>query len=512
LLSLAAAAGPASAETGRQPAALDYAGVYGLRDAQPWLTGTGVRVAVVARSMTYVDGLPMNDYRPYAAHRCFAGASLLFHDRQDVPAGISVHETAIASILLGRDPNVYLDGLGTFSYEGAAPEVSAEFYEFWYFLTSNVFPSRRPAADIVSIGLGVQFEDWWTRGIDAMAEKYGIPVVAGIGNGLAAHDSTLFPAAGSNAIAVGVIEGVRSDDPRESLSRFWLPRCTSSSCGPTDDNRSKPDIVAPGRCIAADADGGFLVTPACSSYATPVVAGAASLLMQAAKADPNLREAAGENAATVIKALLLTSAKKLAYWHKGAIDAGDDHVVPLDYTQGAGAVDAKAAYNLLSAGKQPPGQVRPIGWDSSSLPLESTSAATYFIDANDIAGKIITATLVWNRHYEQAYPFRHDTASDVDLSLELWAYDQTGARLVDYSDSPVDNVEHIRHTADSNSLYAIVVRQSDRNTKVSSAGENYAFAWQVTDAPAADPTWYDLNGDGQINLQDLFALSSILGF
>jgi hypothetical protein len=493
----------------KQPAALDYVGVYKLREAQPQLTGAGIRIAAVGRSMTYSsEGLPMNDYRPSTAHKSLGRGAFAFHDNQEMSAGVSFHETAVASILFGSDPNASFDKLGTFAYEGVTPEASGDFYEFWHFLTANVFPSRRPDADVVTISLGSPFEDWWTRGIDAMAEKYGLPIVAGIGNGRAAHDSVLFPAAGSNVIAVGVIEEVRSNDLMAGLTNFWLPQPLSSSCGPTDDNRAKPDIVAPGRCIVADgvSTSAFLITPSCSSYATPIVAGTIGLLAQSAKADPNLKDALGEGSASVMKAILLTSARKLPYWHKGAAGSEDDHLVPLDYAQGAGRLDAVAADELLRSGKQASGQVGQTGWDLAALPLDGATANNYIMDGNDIAGKTITATLTWNRHYQQTYPFAHDTARDTDLSLELWAVDGSGLRLADHSDSHTDNLEHISFVADANARYMLLVRLSDNGVTNPAASEKYAIAWRVSRTPVKDAAWYDLNGDGVVNAADLMKL------
>lgn len=505
-------AGQSLAAPARQPAGLDYAGIYALRDAQPQLTGAGVDVAVVGRSMTYTDGVPMNDYRPLATHDIFGGAKMDFHDSSPESAGVSLHETAVASILFGRDPNASFGLLGAFRYEGVTPEASGQFHEFWHFLRSEVYASARPKADVVTISLGSQFEDWWTRGIDAMAEKYGLPIVAGIGNGTSAYDSVLFPAAGSNVIAVGAIQEIHSDDVSASLSHFWLPQPATSSCGPTDDNRAKPDLVAPGKFVVADGGtpSGFAVTPTCSSYATPVVAGVIALLAQATKADPNMADAMGEGSAGVMKAVLMTSARKLPWWHKGAPGTEDDHLVPLDYSQGAGAVDAQAAYKLLEAGEQKAGEVGTAGWDYAAIGLDGASRQSYLFSTATTAGKTVTATLVWNRHYRQTYPFEHDAAADTDLAMELWAYDSTGAWLADYSDSHTDNLEHISFVAEPNTQYFLTVRLSEAATP-RTASEKYAIAWRIADTPVKDASWYDFNGDGKADLFDVLSLSKTLG-
>lgn len=104
-----------------QPQALNYAGIYQLRQLDPNLTGTGITFAVIARSMTYADGRPQNDYRPAAYHNCFADALLSFHDHRQIPPGISPHSTAICSILAGSDKNAFDELLGSFDHQVQHP-------------------------------------------------------------------------------------------------------------------------------------------------------------------------------------------------------------------------------------------------------------------------------------------------------------------------------------------------------------------------------------------------------
>ncbi len=274
------------------------------------------------------------------------------------PAGISAHSTAVCSILLGRDPNAYNEQIGGFHYEGVVPDAQADVYEFWSFLVNNVFPCSAPDANVITADIGYQFEDWWTRGIEAMAQKYGLTVVVGIGNGSNASDPVLFPGAGGNVIGVGVVKSVESNDVTTGLSRFALVYPEYSSKGPTSDGRCKPDIVAPGNCLAAIADEPNLYEPTgtWSSFATPIVAGTAGLLIQQASLDPNLQQVAARDGGNcVIKSVLLNSATKLPYWHKGRLTKDDDHDVPLDYLQGAGMVNAVGASSQLLAGQHLPG-------------------------------------------------------------------------------------------------------------------------------------------------------------
>ncbi len=138
-----------------QPKGLEHAGIYALRQINPNLTGDGVKFAVICRSITYIDDEPQNDYRPDIEHNCFKASSLSFYDLGQPPAGISLHSTAICSILLGEDPDAFNPQIGKFHFQGTAPQAQADIYEFWHFLTNNVFEHVPPDADIVTIGNGI---------------------------------------------------------------------------------------------------------------------------------------------------------------------------------------------------------------------------------------------------------------------------------------------------------------------------------------------------------------------
>ncbi len=506
---------------GLQPQGLSNAGIYALRQMEPSLTGSGVKLAVICRSITYIDGKPQNDYRPSAEHNCFKGKEFVFHDKGELPAGISPHSTAICSILFGEDPNGSGPQLGQFYYQGVLPQAQADIYEFWHFLINNVYADRPGDVDIVTASIGNQFEDWWTRGIESLAERYGLIVVAGIGNGSNVHDPLLYPAASANVIGVGVVDSVNSEDLATNLAHFALAYPEHSSFGPTSDGRCKPDIVAPGNCLAADANepNGYEATGNWSSFSTPIVAGTIGLLVQKAKEDPNLSLAVSpEGGNCVIKAILLNSATKLPYWHKGRLEKDDDHEAPLDYIQGAGMLNAVGAYEHLIAGTNKPGDCPAIGWDLNQLQRSENPQNIYKITLTQAAGKFITATVVWNRHYNSTYPFEAVPEKDSDLRLELWAVDledRNNDYLLDYSDSSVDNVEHIYAAPDANYTdYEIVISYSaidDQNQP--DATQRYGLAWNVSELQDSNSIfWYDLNADGIVDEQDFsIFLDNLLG-
>jgi len=497
-----------------QPASLIWVGIERLRQIEPNLTGAGVRFAVISRSITYKDGQPQDDYRPDVNHNCFSNKHFRFYDEAVSQPGVSRHSTAICSILFGQDANAVKLSSRQVGYRGVVPDARADVYEFWHFLKSKVFPSSPLQADILTAGMGVQYPQWWSRGIERMCQEQGLLVVGAIGNGSDVADPVLYPAAGANAIGVGVVDSVQSSDVNVSLSHFSLTQPEHSSFGPSADLRCKPDIVAPADCLIASVDkpNQYEAAGNWSSFSMPVVAGTLGMLVQKAKADPNLSMAlpSTKGGNCVLKAILLNSAEKLPYWHKGLLSREDDHNVPLDYAQGAGMVDAVAAYENLVSGRVEPNGVSPAGWDNNKLSADSGIGYVYSIELDNGDEKMLSATLVWNKHYEAAYPFNPQPERDSDLRLELWAVDANNPDnnyLVDYSDSPNDNVEHIYHRTDAGYSDYILVVLNNGAIDANFGESRYALAWSVTDSRQADAAereicWFDLEADGIIDIND----------
>jgi hypothetical protein len=489
-----------------QPEGFDSIRINMLRQQEPNLTGQGTTVALVCRSITYIEGSPQNDYMPDLIHHCFAETKLDLYNDTEIPAGISEHSTAICSILFGKDSEQLTE---PFEYQGLVCDANAQVFEFWYFLKNEVFNNVRPQADVISVSAGSVFDEWWTRGIESLAEQYGTVIVAGIGNGSDSYDLPLYPAAGSNVIAIGVA----GSEPAQSGDGFSWARPENSTGGPTEDNRCKPDLVAPGNYLVAETNEPNLyhLSGNYSSFATPAAAGTAALLIQKAKADANTAEVlTGQNSNCVIKAILMNTAVKLPYWHKGKLSKDDDHEAPLDFMHGSGVLDAYAAYNTLATGRYRSGEVPDEGWDLGNISQEQAPERRYRFTIADPNNKQITITAVWNRHYQKQYPFDSIPEQDADIQLELWAYDKDGVRedvLLDYSDSKTDNIEHIYTAADANYTdYEIIISFADDEPEKGLA-ENYGLAWRVTNVNLPhDKQWYDLNRDGQVNKKDIGVL------
>jgi len=500
-----ASAGAAQTAPDRHGGALDRIGVYALRDGEPGLDGAGVRIAAVCRSATYLAGQPQDDYQPDTTHPCLVDAGIVFEDPLAALHGASAHATTVAAILVGRDPAA-IDPQGAVGlYEGAAPAAALHVHEFWRFVRNHVLAGRPVEADIVTLSLGMTFDDWWTRGMQHLAERDGVVIIAPAGNGTAVRDPLLYPAAGPNVIAVGTVDAVIGEDgPR--LDDFGLPQATHSSVGPAMDGLCKPDLVAPSNVLVPDG-AGYGPAGNWSSYAAPVVSGTAALLIQQAQADPQLAEVLGrEGFGCLVRAILMNSARKLPFWHKGGPTVDDDHEVPLDYLQGAGMVDAPAALEQFRAGPGGFGSVRSVGWDLNVIEKDGLLENVYAV-AVEPGDAAVEATLVWNRHYESQFPFEPRSADDTNLRLEVWAVDPDrpeNARLLDYSDSPLDNVEHVHCRVDpAYPGIEIVVRCNGPVTPTETGTETYALAWRTTGEKwSADPWWGDLNADGLVDRTD----------
>lgn len=499
-----------------EPAALDFTNTRALWNTDPNLSGDNILIGAICRSATYINDTPQNDYLFNMRHNSLYDADVLFMDNTNAYSGISEHATSIGGLLLGLDENATHPHIGTFNYRGACPDASVNVYEFEQFSILHLLGEQSIKEDIILLSLGDIFEDWWTRALEKAAAEKDFLVVASVGNGANAYTpKPLYPGAGSNVLGVGVVDSITDIDGNINQSDFSTPKADNSSAGPTEDNRCKPDIVAPGTALvpAADNENGYHLKTNWSSLAGPVVAGTAALLKQKALSDPSLKEAFDQpGQSLVIKSVLMNSAKKLPYWHKGQITDTDDHEAPLDYTQGAGLLDALAAYEQLTAGKQKSGSVKTSGWDSRTLEdVESTY--TYGFNVTE-PNQIITATLCWNRIYESEYPFKHLLEQDADLRIELWGIDpNTPDRrvLVDYSDSVNDNVEHIYFTTRPEyPAYAIRVRFNEDPPAKTPLKQQFALAWSVgPDRQIDNPWWNDLNADNQIDKLDQFIYNLI---
>src|SRR5207248_2225856 len=164
---------------------------------------------------------------------------------------------------------------------------------------------------LVTSSGGVPIQDFVTDvSYDNYVSFHGFTnvVVSGVGNsGKPSSPSTAF-----NGIAVGAYQG-------------------TTAVGPTTDGRSKPDITAPASA---------------TSFSTPLVSGAAAILVQAGlRGDGGgAATAAAASDARTVKALLLNGASKPTGWTHSI-------TAPLDPTYGAGILNVYNSYVQLTGGQ-----------------------------------------------------------------------------------------------------------------------------------------------------------------
>jgi hypothetical protein len=247
-----------------------------------------------------------------------------------------------------------------------------------------------------------------------------------------------------------------------------------NSIGPTLDNgRAKPDITAPATA---------------TSFSTPLVAGAAALLLQAGLRGDGGGDTNSPADIRTVKALLLNGAIKPAGWT-------NSNSSPLDARYGAGVLNVFNSYKQLAGGKHacivsqtvsaggahPPtgatGTVAVLsGWDfntntSSSIPSAQDGVNHYYFNVTNGAGQAAftaTATLVWNRQQNQTN-INH---------LDLFLYNCANSNLVASSTSLVDNVEHLWLPQLPPGRYDLQVWMSASGINPVNNSEPYALAWE----------------------------------
>ncbi len=301
---------------------------------------------------------------------------------------------------------------------GVSPQVAhVDNYEGNYFYESNILTGLPIQAKIVNqsfiFGTNPPQQILDTQ-YDNYAAQHNVLFVSGAGN----SGPPSAPATAYNGIGVGAYGG-------------------DSSVGPTTDNgRSKPDITVPAGV---------------TSFSTPYVAGAATVLLQAAlRGDgggPSTTNAAAD--IRTLKALLLNGAIKPTNWTHTS-------TAPLDVRYGAGILNLFNSYKQLAAGKytftestapsvggaHPPGGgagnvASLIGWDNASIAgtVLADKVNHYYFTLPVASAKTFTftSTLVW---------LRQAGVSNAK-NLDLFLYDRSNSNLLASSVSTVDNVEHL---------------------------------------------------------------------
>ncbi|NNM85223.1 MAG: S8 family serine peptidase [Phycisphaerales bacterium] len=453
----------------------DAIGLDQLLAVAPGLNGSGVAVAQVESG-----GSSGNSFE---ANPAIAGSGVAFTYINSSGAVSTGYNAA--------NESGHADAVGQYFYGssgGVAPGVSSVYnYSANYFLNSvvgaNGFITNPPAiaAKVVNqsfiiqsgqgLGATTAQEAQANIAYDNYTDTYGTIFVSAVGNGsyTQMYSEINPPATAYNSIAVAAIGG-------------------SSGYGPTDDFRSKPDISAPGSE---------------TSYATPLVAGAAALLVQAGsqgegyQASNGMTQSAYSAAATderTVKALLLNGAVKPTGWSHTASQ-------PLDTHYGAGVLNVYNSYEQLAAGRTSYSQANNttvataahpvtqlVGWDFNTVHSGSQAPGVnhYSFSLPTVAKGAaydLTATLVWNIGITNSVGYSQALQTSLD-NLDLALYNSAGVQVAS-SDSSVDNVQQLYLTGLTAGNYDLQVVGLPLDG--SATNVQYSLAWSFQDPPGTVP-------------------------
>jgi len=264
--------------------------------------------------------------------------------------GTHFHATHVAGTAAGSGKRSSEEGGASRQWRGMAPAADIASYDF-----NNASSDYEEAIgtydiDVTNnswgIGVGEGYAncdklgdyDGLARGFDELvtgSEGKRVTIVFSAGNfrssgqcgiiGTGGYRSLPPPAPAKNIITVGATESTS-----DNMTDF-------SSWGPTDDGRLKPDVVAPG----CDTDGKGYINSTLpgntyggagwcgTSMSSPVVAGAAALIIQAVR-----KEQGSDPLPSTVKALLVHAAKDLG-------EPGPD------YENGFGRIDARSSVDRV---------------------------------------------------------------------------------------------------------------------------------------------------------------------
>lgn len=253
-----------------------------------------------------------------------------------------------------------------------------------------------------------------------------------------------------------------------------------------------------------------------TSFASPIVAGGASLVSSAAHTLPSLATNAEASQSMVIKALLLTGADKTSGWNNGQVtNVGVVTTTQsLDWAAGAGRMNLSRTFDLqvngqagvsgASAGSQ--GSIKSSGWDFGASLIGVNNDYT-FADVL-LGGSAFTTSLSWmrNRYFDEATTDYADVAQ-ANLNISLWALGSDGAfqTKVGESLSLYNTVEHLSFNLPQTGVYGLRVSYGG-NTFDNTAGhiwgtagyaQDYGVAWGGTGVTTL--YWSTATNSGQWN-------------
>jgi hypothetical protein len=447
---------------------------------------------------------------------------------------IDQHATWVGHALGGRDPGTY--GPNTFTrgiadgatlWSGAIAtgfgpgtsffDTDASVASTYVAILKNGVGPNRETADVFNSSWGFTDPTGFntqTMGVDGLINRTGVVGVASAGNSGPGGNTVGGIGAGYNTITVAALGADTDAPPYETVSNF-------SSRGPNNfvlattpttgivipGVRARVDIAAPGQDLTLAARGtvnAYNSGLAGTSFAAPIVAGGAALVVDAGKA-----LYAGNDAAIdgrVVKAVLLNGAEKTPGWDNGQQLVGNTVVTTqsLDYAVGAGRLDLDTTFDnyvaiaaggdagttdVAGLGHGDLGDVATVGWDYGDV--VSLGNNTYFIDQVLAGGSSLTATLAWYADRNSGADADFAGASEehlANLDLLIFTFDNLTDRtitgIVAESLSLYNTVEHLSFLLPQTGYYGIeVLHSGDWWNFTNQSSETYGLAWRSVAVP-----------------------------
>lgn len=240
------------------------------------------------------------------------------------------------------------------------------------------------------------------------------------------------PGAGYNQLAVG------NFDDQNDANWIGEPMAASSSWQNPSTGVETPQLAAPGTGLSMlDCSGGTTYFASGTSFSSPIAAGAAALVID--------RQPALGGWPEPVRAILMATA-----WHN------IEGATKLSSKDGAGGLDAYAAYRVAGRGKGPGyqyGTLSSSSFDASGLytaqsvyvPAGTKVRACLSFDSQVKKNELFFGTLTW---------FDSTLASDLDFR----AYSPTGAFLAD-SSSSLQPFEMLEFTAPTSGYYSFKIHK-----------------------------------------------------
>lgn len=455
------------------------------------------------------------------------------------PSLVDAHATEVAGVMVSTDATTIGVAIGAQVYAAAVTNFSGanRNLDFQTNVVNSInFLASQPNLHVINMSIGLDSvidvnplgtdvvvrtyntsgTSVWERAMDNIASTKAVSIVVAAGNEANLRSSAAFSDGGTNSL--GEQAGAYNIIAVGSVTNATVGTATNvsffSSRGYLANGRSALSIVAPGEGIQMPTTNG---TPALggtttatangTSFAAPAVASVIARLAQFASNRFTAVPAVATEAQDprVMKALLMTSATKLAGWGQGQVFGGTAGLQgtltggvtsvkqPLDPYQGAGLLNANGAYSIMDAGIKSPtlqpngfiinvgSAVTPTGWDFNTVKLSLTN----IYQVSGRVGGTVALTLDWYRDVAAAVASTNSTLGMANLDLYLYSSADsafTNVSLTAQSISTVDNVEHLWFTNLPSAYYEFEVGYTgyDSQGGPTIQNEQYGMAWTFT--------------------------------